>query len=101
MLYVQNSGRGVLVKGLTTGNSLRNLGGSLNPSTEADRALINNRTFLVAFADQLLYAQASRSATANASFRVERDRDLTVRVPAATSLGPGLIGRPKSPRRGR
>ena len=66
VLYVQNSGQGVLVKGLTTGNSLRNLGGSLNPSTEADRALINNRTFLVAFADQILYAQASRSAVANA-----------------------------------
>ena len=67
VLYVQNSGQGVLVKGLTAGHSLRNLGGSLSPSTEADRALINNRTFLVAFADQVLYAQASRSATANAN----------------------------------
>ena len=34
------------------GGSSANLGGSLNPSSEADRALINNRTFLVAFADQ-------------------------------------------------
>jgi exosortase/archaeosortase family protein len=67
VLYVQNSGQGVLVKGLTTGDSLRNLGGSLNASNEPDRALINNRTFLVAFADQLLYAQASRSTTANAN----------------------------------
>ena len=67
VLYVQNSGQGVLVKGLTTGDSLRNIGGSLNASNEADRALINNRTFLVAFADQLLYAQASRSTTANAN----------------------------------
>jgi exosortase/archaeosortase family protein len=66
VLYVQNSGQGVLVKGLTAGDSLRNIGGSLSTSSEADRALINNRTFLVAFADQLLYAQAARSAIANA-----------------------------------
>ncbi len=52
----------MLIKGLTTSNSVRNIGGSLNSSTEADRALINNRTFLIAFADQLLYAQAHRSA---------------------------------------
>jgi len=62
VLYVQNPSQGVLIKGLTTGNSVRNIGGSLNSSTAADRALINNRTFLIAFADQLLYAQAHRSA---------------------------------------
>ena len=29
MLYVQNSGQGAVVRGLTTGDSVRNLGGSL------------------------------------------------------------------------
>ena len=38
----------------------------MNASNEADRTLINNRTFLVSFADQLIYAQSSRSATVNA-----------------------------------
>jgi exosortase/archaeosortase family protein len=66
VLYVQNSGQGVVVRGLTTGATLHNIGGSLNPSNEADRALINNRTFLVAFADQLIYAQSSRSTLVNA-----------------------------------
>ena len=60
VLYVQNSGQGVLVKGLTTRlpSQYRR---PVNPSNEADLALINNRTFLVAFADQLIYAQASRA----------------------------------------
>jgi len=66
VLYVQNSGQGVVVKGVTTAASVHNLGGSLNPSNEADHALINNRTFLVAFADQLIYAQSSHSAIVNA-----------------------------------
>ena len=66
VLYVQNSGQGVVVRGLTTAASLRNIGGTLNPSNEADRALINNRTFLIAFADQLIDAQASRSTIVNA-----------------------------------
>jgi exosortase/archaeosortase family protein len=66
VLYVQNSGQGVLVRGLTTGDSLHNIGGSLNGSNEADRALINNRTFLVAFADQLIYAQSAHAAALNA-----------------------------------
>ncbi len=66
VLYVQNSGQGVVVRGLTTADSVHNIGGSLNASNEPDRALINNRNFLVAFADQLLYAQSSRSTVANA-----------------------------------
>ena len=66
VLYVQNSGQGVVIKGLTTGDSLHNIGGTLNPSNEADVALINNRTFLVAFADQLIDAQSTRSAEVNA-----------------------------------
>jgi hypothetical protein len=66
VLYVQNAGQGVLVKGITTAASVHNIGGSLNPANAADHALINNRTFLVAFADQLLYAQASHAAVVSA-----------------------------------
>ena len=66
VLYVQNSGHGVVVKGVTTAASVHSDGGSLDPSNEADRALINNRTFLVAFADQLIYAQSSHAAAVNA-----------------------------------
>jgi exosortase/archaeosortase family protein len=66
VLYVRNSGQGVLIRGLTAPVSLQNIGGGLSPSNEADRALINNRTFLVAFADKLINAQAHRSALVNA-----------------------------------
>jgi exosortase/archaeosortase family protein len=62
VLYVQNSGQGVQVKGHTTGARLANLGGSLDPSDQADRALINNRTFLVAFGKELIDAESSRAA---------------------------------------
>ena len=64
VLYVQNSGQGAVVKGLTTGDSLRNLGGNLNEGSRSGRALINNRTFLVAFAKQLIDRQATKSAGA-------------------------------------
>ncbi len=66
VLYVKNSGQGVLIRGLTAPASVRNIGGGLNPSNGVDRALINNRTFLVAFADKLIRAQAHRSALVNA-----------------------------------
>lgn len=66
VLYVQNAGRGAVVKGLDAGSSVHNLAGTLNPSEGSGRALINNRTFLVAFAKQLIdkeSAQASRDAS--------------------------------------
>lgn len=66
VLYVRNAGQGVVVKGITTASDVHNIGGRLNRSTEADVALINNRTFLVAFADQLINAQASHSAVVSA-----------------------------------
>ena len=66
VLYVKNSGQGVVVRGLTTTASLHNIGGTLDASNEADHALLNNRTFLVAFADKLLYAQAAHAALLNA-----------------------------------
>jgi exosortase/archaeosortase family protein len=62
VLYVQNAGQGAVVRGLTTGDSIHNIGGSLNPANHADRALLNNRTFLVAFAKKLIETQAYRSA---------------------------------------
>lgn len=65
VLYVQNAGQGVLIKGLTAPTSLNNIGGSLDPANEADRRLINNRTFLVAFADQLIKSEASRAQVLN------------------------------------
>jgi exosortase/archaeosortase family protein len=61
VLYVQNSGQGAVVKGLSTADDIHNLGGSLSPDNTADRALINNRTFLVAFAKSLIQTQAFRA----------------------------------------
>jgi exosortase/archaeosortase family protein len=61
VLYVQNAGEGAVVRGLTAGNSVHNLAGSLDPSDRSDQALINNRTFLVAFAKSLIEKQAYHS----------------------------------------
>ena len=66
VLYVQNRGQGVLVKGLTNGNAGQNIGGTLTAADEADRPLINNRTFLVAFAKELINAQSKRSTIVEA-----------------------------------
>ena len=68
VLYVQNSGQGAVVHGLTTGDSIHNLGGSLDPSNRADVALINNRTFLVAFAKKLIATQLFRSTHSKINF---------------------------------
>jgi exosortase/archaeosortase family protein len=62
VLYVQNAGQGAVVRGLTTGDSIHNLAGSLDPGDRSDRALINNRTFLVAFAKQLIEKESARTA---------------------------------------
>jgi exosortase/archaeosortase family protein len=62
VLYVQNSGQGAAVRGLTTGDSVHNLAGTLNPADRPDRALINNRTFLVSFAKNLIDTQSFRAA---------------------------------------
>jgi exosortase/archaeosortase family protein len=64
VLYVQNSGHGAVVRGLTTGDSIHNLAGTLNPADRSDHALINNRTFLVAFAKQLIEKESVRAAHA-------------------------------------
>ncbi len=62
VLYVQNTGRGAVVRGLTAGDSIHNLAGTLNPTDRTDRALINNRTFLVAFAKALIDAESARAS---------------------------------------
>ena len=62
VLYVQNSGQGAVVHGLSPGNSVHNIAGSLNSGSDTGRALINNRTFLVAFAKQLIETQSYRSS---------------------------------------
>jgi hypothetical protein len=59
VLYVQNVGQGAIVPGLTKPAGIRNLSGSLSSSDPAQVALTNNRTFLVAFAHQLIEAQAA------------------------------------------
>jgi exosortase/archaeosortase family protein len=60
VLYVQNVGNGAIVPGLTQPSGIRNLSGSLTSATLHARALSNNRTFLVAFASELIDAQASQ-----------------------------------------
>jgi hypothetical protein len=64
VLYVQNTGDGAQVEGLTT-PGIKNLAGSLDPANRGQLALINNRTFLVAFARQLIKTQALKSPTTN------------------------------------
>ncbi len=61
VLYVQNSGQGAVVPGLNEGSSIHNLAGSLSPSSGSGRALINNRTFLVAYAKSLISTQSYRA----------------------------------------
>ena len=61
VLYVQNAGRGVVVPGLTTSNGIHDVAGSLDPAVVADRTLLNNRAFLVAFAQQLINSQSFHS----------------------------------------
>jgi exosortase/archaeosortase family protein len=61
VLYVQNAGTGVVVPGVTTSARVRDVAGSLNPANVTDRTLINNRTFLVAFAQQLIDSQSFHS----------------------------------------
>jgi exosortase/archaeosortase family protein len=66
VLYVQNTGDGTIVPGLTSAG-IRNLSGSLTPTSQGEDALINNRTFLVAFARELINAQAHHAAQGDSS----------------------------------
>jgi exosortase/archaeosortase family protein len=71
VLYVQNAGNGVEVAGLTRPAGIANLSGSLASGGSDAVALANNRTFLVAFAHELIDSQAARNrrATAVSSIR--------------------------------
>jgi hypothetical protein len=62
VLYVQNTGSGAVVKGLTSPARITNLSGSLSSAGGSAVTLANNRTFLVAFASQLIGAQALHRA---------------------------------------
>jgi hypothetical protein len=61
VLYVQNTGAGAVVKGLTSASGVRNLSGSISSFSLADLALKNNQTFLVAFARELIERQAANA----------------------------------------
>ncbi len=60
VLYVQNNGGGVVVPATAKISGISNVAGSLGPS---DLPLIRNRAFLVAFARELIEAQAQRSSS--------------------------------------
>ena len=60
VLYVQNNGSGVVVPATAKISGISNVAGSLGPS---DLPLIRNRAFLVAFARELIQAQAQWSAS--------------------------------------
>ena len=65
VLYVQNTGDGAQVTGLTSPGSRTWPGRSTRRRPAS--ALINNRTFLVAFARELIKTQALRSASSTAT----------------------------------
>ena len=62
VLYVQNSNGGAQLTNAKTGRAIQNVAGSLDPQDLADRTLINNRTFLVAYAEKLIEAQSAESS---------------------------------------
>jgi hypothetical protein len=64
VLYVQNAGTGAVVDGLTHLAGITNLSGSLGSNSARDLTLVNNRTFLVAYARQLIEAQAVQGGRA-------------------------------------
>jgi exosortase/archaeosortase family protein len=64
VLYVQNDKHGVVVPATAKMSGITDVAGSLGPS---DESLIQNRAFLVAFARELITAQAGSSSHAKAA----------------------------------
>jgi hypothetical protein len=64
VLYVQNTGKGVRVRATDTSSDISNLAGSLDSSSPGGEQLIENRAFLVAFAREMIVAQAKNGAKA-------------------------------------
>ena len=62
VLYVQNTGRGVRVPATDTAADIQNLAGSLSSDSPGGKQLIENRAFLVAFAREVIVAQAQHGA---------------------------------------
>jgi exosortase/archaeosortase family protein len=67
VLYVQNAGTGAVVAGLTQPSGIKNLSGSLNTGDSTGTVLMNNRTFLVAYARQLIVAEAAHATGVKSS----------------------------------
>lgn len=59
VLYVRNTGTTRLVPGAAVVSGISNLAGRLDPSQRVDAELIDNRSFLVAFAREMIRAEAS------------------------------------------
>ncbi len=66
VLYVQNSGEGVVIPGLTQPIRTSNDVSTIAPTSVQDQGLVNNRTFLVAFAKQLINSQVHLADQLNA-----------------------------------
>ncbi len=62
VLYVKNSGKGIRVQATQTQADIRNLAGSIDSTTPDGKQLIENRAFLVAFAREMILAQAQHGA---------------------------------------
>lgn len=63
VLYIQDTGHDAPMAAPVAGGAVRNIAGSLRSSDHADRTLLTNRSFLVAFATSLIRAQAHRTTT--------------------------------------
>ncbi len=62
VLYVKNTGQGIRVQATNTQADIQNLAGSIDSNTPDGKQLIENRAFLVAFAREMILAQAQRGA---------------------------------------
>jgi hypothetical protein len=62
VLYVKNSGKGIRVRATDTAGDIKNLAGSVGSNTADGKQLLENRAFLVAFAREMIQAQAERGA---------------------------------------
>jgi exosortase/archaeosortase family protein len=65
VLYIQNRGAGVVLRGLSDHPAIENVAGSLG---NADAPLIRNRLFLVAFARAMIQSESQHPANASLHF---------------------------------
>jgi exosortase/archaeosortase family protein len=86
VLYVRNSGRGVVVPATAKLSGITNVAGSLGP---ADAPLLRNRGFLLAFGRELIQAEAGRSAPHDAPAHPTL---ANARTPTTSTTAPGRLG---------